>query len=1089
MRQFTTSGFFVLRTPALPFEEFLALSAQASVPAALTKEEGLDEAVTSDRQLIRGRLQQMVSRPEVKEALWIASPEFVDSLALWWREPESEKGRKLEQSLYRYIARMTSRATPFGLFAGCSVGGIGGQTRLALGPRNEYWRRSRLDMEYLCNLAEKIIADPALRGNLLFRPNTSLYLAAGRYHHVQGYFIEQARAYRLVATDSTPYLDVTLQRAQGGATPVALASALVQDDPEILLEEALEYIGQLIESQLLVAELVPPITGPEPVDDMIAQLNMAGTSSVAGALSAVANRLQTLDQQKLGNDLGLYQELVKTISELPASYKVDHLVQVDMMKPAPGASLDQRLINEILRGVETLHSLNSGPPQDFFRQFKQDFTERYQDQQVPLVWALDDEVGIGFEKSDSASSMAEPLLDGLEIGREPEEQPARSRKGELALLRKLEELARSGKTVLELDAALTKALRAESPSPLPDAFSVMGSVGSGDANKPSFHLQSVSGPSGAILLGRFCHADSRLNDCVQEHLRAEEALGAEEEVVFAEIAHLPEGRIGNVLFRPALRRYEIPFLASSRMPVDQQIPVTDLSVSVENNQVVLRSRRLARRVLPRLTSAHGFYHGRNLKLYKFLCLLQTQGLAGGLSWNWGTLEHASFLPRVTYGKLVFSLARWTAEKEVIEKLSREQGADRIRAVHQWREQMAVPRFVLLTEVDNQLLIDFDNVLSVDTFVEYAKKRSGVRLVELFASPEELAAHSPEGGFTHEVVIPFVRSAPALKRTTVPSANLTQAAPAVQAAAEQRNFLPGSEWLYAKIYGSASHLDRLLLESIKPLVEKALAAGDADGWFFIRYGDPHWHLRLRFHGNPQRLSAHIIPQLWQAVQQHASEGKVSRLQFDTYEREIERYGGLEGVEIAERLFESDSKLVLELLSSISSHLGSGLRWRVAFLSVDRLLSALGFDTAARRQLLNSLGKFQEKNFLVNDRYKKQLSDKFRKERQSLEALLESPAGLGDVPGSIHTALAEYEGKLNAIRGQLESAKKTGKLTKTIPELASSYIHMHLNRMFRSAANAQEMVLYDFLTRTYDSRLAKEKRSANLPANQSAVHMES
>jgi len=37
-------------------------------------------------------------------------------------------------------------------------------------------------------------------------------------------------------------------------------------------------------------------------------------------------------------------------------------------------------------------------------------------------------------------------------------------------------------------------------------------------------------------------------------------------------------------------------------------------------------------------------------------------------------------------------------------------------------------------------------------------------------------------------------------------------------------------------------------------------------------------------------------------------------------------------------------------------------------------------------------------------------------------------------------------------------------------------MHLNRMFRSAQNAQEMVLYDFLARTYDSKLAKGKHVA-------------
>jgi hypothetical protein len=43
---------------------------------------------------------------------------------------------------------------------------------------------------------------------------------------------------------------------------------------------------------------------------------------------------------------------------------------------------------------------------------------------------------------------------------------------------------------------------------------------------------------------------------------------------------------------------------------------------------------------------------------------------------------------------------------------------------------------------------------------------------------------------------------------------------------------------------------------------------------------------------------------------------------------------------------------------------------------------------------------------------------------------------------------------------------------IAELAGSYVHMHLNRMFRSAANQQERVLYEFLARTYQSRMARQ-----------------
>jgi thiopeptide-type bacteriocin biosynthesis protein len=290
----------------------------------------------------------------------------------------------------------------------------------------------------------------------------------------------------------------------------------------------------------------------------------------------------------------------------------------------------------------------------------------------------------------------------------------------------------------------------------------------------------------------------------------------------------------------------------------------------------------------------------------------------------------------------------------------------------------------------------------------------------------------------------------------------------------RSFLPGSEWLFAKIYAGPAHVDRLLLESIKPLVEAVLREGEADGWFFIRYADPQWHLRLRFHGDPQSLSSRVLPRLWHCLDQHASEGRIWRMTLDTYEREIERYGGIRGMEAAERLFQIDSELALELLSSIPDHLGTKTRWQLAFVSVDLLLAGLGLDTAARRQIVNNMGKFQEKNFEVNPRYRKQISDRFRGERQTLEKMLDDPRA-GGFPEAAIAALEHYTEQLKTVRQELEQQQQAGSLTTGIPELAGNYVHMHLNRMFRSAANAQEMVLYDFLARSYDSRMAREKRT--------------
>ena len=75
-------------------------------------------------------------------------------------------------------------------------------------------------------------------------------------------------------------------------------------------------------------------------------------------------------------------------------------------------------------------------------------------------------------------------------------------------------------------------------------------------------------------------------------------------------------------------------------------------------------------------------------------------------------------------------------------------------------------------------------------------------------------------------------------------------------AVRRRFPPGSEWLYAKLYTGAATADRVLRDVVGPVTRSALRAGAVDGWFFIRYGDPDWHLRWRLHGDPGRLRGEV-----------------------------------------------------------------------------------------------------------------------------------------------------------------------------------------------------------------------------------------
>jgi thiopeptide-type bacteriocin biosynthesis protein len=1090
-RPFVPSGFFAFRTPLLPFEELERWGEGLEAPAALGDPERLEQALAADRERLRARLAELAARPEVLEAVFLASPSLHESLAAWRAQPEGKKGQRAERALVRYVYRMAARATPFGLFSGCSVGGIdptpGAATRIAVAPRSRYERHTRLDMDYLFALCEDLGKDPAIREALVYRPNSSLYRAAGRLRYAEARLDKKVRSHHLVAVDSNEYLEEALRRASDGARPSEIAAALVAFDPEgeVTPEEAAEFVTELIDSQILVSDLSTPVTGPEAIHDVIDQLSRlsAGAASAAAAerLSQVRSALEALDAGGPGADPARYEEIAETLRELPTSVEMSRLFQLDMIKPGDAPVLGSAVLEEIARGIEVLLRLSVDRPLEGLEKFRKDFSERYESREVPLLEALDEEVGIGFERSADFGAEASPLLRGIAAAAPAADPTVSWSRAQAVLLTKVHEALARGARQIELTPEDLERMapaatdQGKKPPTLPDAFHTMVTLAAPsqealDRGDFQILLEGVGGPSGARILGRFCHADPQLHRCVEEHLRAEEALRPG--VVFAEIVHLPQGRIGNILARPVLRDYEIPYLGRSGAPPERQIPVSDLRVSVEGPRIVLRSARLGQEVVPRLTSAHNFVRG-SLGVYRFLCMLQSQSVLGGTAWGWGALDGAPFLPRVTCGKLVLARASWWMTQDEIKELTKPKGAERYAAVQKWRERRGLPRLIAQADADNELLVDLDNVLSVETFLDVVEDRDRARLVEFFPGPEQLPATGPEGRFLHEILIPMVRKP---KEAPAEAALHRPERQAVPVPPVRRSFPPGSEWLYVKLYTGSATADVLLREIVAPVVREVLDEGAADGWFFIRYGDPEWHLRVRFHGDPAALQTRVLPRLHAALDPLLQDGRLWRVQLDTYEREVERYGGPEGILLAERLFQVDSDAALAILGMLEGDEGADVRWRLTLRGIDALLADLGLDAEAKMRVMGRLREGYSREFGGGKGLRVQLDQRFRQEWRSLIPLLD-PAG--DEASELAPALAvlrQRSERLAPVVAGLRELEQAGRLNSPLADLAPSYVHMHVNRMIRSAARAHELVLYDFLHQIYESRAARERKKA-------------
>ena len=1073
------ADFFVMRTPLLPFDTFVAWGDLAQAPATTADDATFAQTIAADRQALRAQLRQALTQPALRDAIYLASPDLDGSFDHWLQAPDSERGQRVEHALVRYFARMAGRATPFGLFSGCSVGAIGaGATQLTLSDQSAYQRHTRLDMDYLFTLTEALNRDLAIQTTLCYRPNPTLYATAGRLRYAEARLHGKVRAYHLVAVEPTPYLEATLQRAVQGAPRTALATALVSDDPEITPEEASAYVDELIASQLLVPNLAPAVTGTEPIHGLIDQLGRHPvTYAIAQQLAGVRTALAEIDQTGLGVAAAHYQALAQELTALPAKVDLGRLFQVDLVKPAPTARLGPPVIQAIRQGLDILAQLTTQRDESL-AQFAEAFTKRYETRSVPLLEVLDEESGLGFGNTGSETA---PLLAGLAFPTTGGTSTPAWGNLQRLLLNKIAEAQQKQSRQIELTAQDLTALALPSSPPLPDALAVMATLVAPSsaavaAGQFQVVLEGAAGPSGARLLGRFCHADPTLHHKVVQYLQAEEAL--DPEAIYAEIVHLPEGRVGNVICRPVLRGYEIPFLGQSGAAPSVQLLLSELTVAVVNGEVILYSQRLQRRVIPRLSTAHNFAW-RSLPVYKFLCALQHQGVVAGLGWEWGALESMAFLPRVTSGRVVLARARWRVTQTEIRAFSKAQGAALYQAVQHWRVERGLPRLLLLADGDNQLPVDLHNMLSIESFIDVVKGRSVFTLIELLPGPAELCADGPEGRFVHELVIPWLRQAQTQTATDSTEHPLSTPKPRQMpspATTIPRRFAPGSEWLYLKLYTGAATADQVLRDVIGPVAQASSEAGLIDQWFFVRYADPDWHLRIRFHspaGASQRLYSELLPLLQAQFAPLLHDGRLWRVQLDTYEREVERYGGDTGVCIAEELSHIDSRAAVALLTQLAGDAGEEVRWRLSLRGLDLTLNMLGFALQEKQRLMRQLRDQFAREFQVDNGLRKQLSEKFRTTRTDLLALWEP---LADAQSPLRAGMAilqERTARMAPIIATLHQAEQAGLLQCSLAELTASYLHMQVNRLCRSAQRAQEMVLYDFLDRLYTSQLARRQ----------------
>jgi thiopeptide-type bacteriocin biosynthesis protein len=1056
VRHFHDGGFFVARTPLLPFSVLIDWNEPEPQQASSEAGEPFDVA---QRAVLVERLRTVFGQAELAEALFFASPSLLDKVEAWLR---GKPWPGLELTLSRYLVRLATRSTPFGIFAGVSLGRVADTTCLELSGKGSYRRHTRPSMGFVNGVVDSADRSKDVQASSTYHPNSTLHCVYGRYRYTR--VTREGVANPLLDVEHTPELERALETARNGATLETIAAAV--QPLACTPHEALEYAQELVDQGIVVPTWLPAVTGPEPFDDVYRALSQTSMHAVAERLHSVGTRLDAADMCPLGEQLSQLRALARELEHGAPNALPLHALQADLLKPAPAMTLGRSVVRQLLRAAELVQRTNTPAVDPRMAEFRIRFVERYDSRMVPLMEALDEDLGIGFDHLQKRSD--DSLVEGLGLRSAPRSDAADGRHA--LLLRMLTRALRLGGTSYELDAKMLDAFPAREHAELPESFAVMAHLGSGSGG-PIVVSPALIAPSGLALLARFGHASEPLRQAFASQARAEQACAGQR--LLMDVAHLPSGSIGNVLLRPVLRDAELVYGGRSGASAAARITISDLHITVVGQRIELYSARLGKPVSVRITNAHNYEGWWNLPVYRFLGALQrSEGAALATGWSWGLLESSPFLPRVVCEGIVLRRARWRLAADELEPLLDGNAARSRAAVQALRTRLALPRWIAVAPDETPLVVDLDNRLAVEMLVHEVRAVTELTLDEVLPVPDQLAVGGPEGRFAAEVIVPFVAKASKPYRSSWSLRGELATTPRAA-----RSLVPGSDWLYAKIYVGASELQPVVQAIVRDVLP-GLSESGAPRWFFVPFADPDLHLRLRIRLPEASVQQEAIARLRSAFAERSANGTVTRIQLDTYEREIERYGGLAGVELAEELFYRDSEACVRLLAICEDD--PELRWQLTLVGIDQYFDDFALSAQARAKLVSSILPNLRSAAGATTTSLRAIGKKHRRYASRLAALSgpRAPSHDASFAEALTRAREVYDERSVHVRRvavQLAHLRREGILRMDDTSLLSSFAHMHAVRMLGPSARRYELVLYDFLRRRYATLEARAARA--------------
>jgi len=969
--------------------------------------------------------QQFLNEEHFRAAILLASPVFYELLNRH-HFVFAELSLKEKLTLRKYINRYCYRPTPFGLFASVSL--VEWVTENAMNSTVPSFKadfRTAMPFE---NLLSSYLLEHKLKDKARFEGNPSLYRVLNEYRFFRTTLDDtcKQREYQLQSIAFSRLLKDLITASKNGFSRQEIAAEIIRS-AGCTAAEAEDYTEFLIDAQLMVNQFRLPITGNDYLLHLAAILEPSQISTgIRAVLSSLKDKQTAINPETIeqleGNLTALLPEKTGYIGE-----KLSIILKRDTISEGLATSYQETIRD----GVAALEMLSPIGQSAAMTQFINSFQQHFEGQTLPLLQALDPEAGIGYQQPETEKNNT--LLETLHI---PYKSPSKETgywSPAHSLLMEAWLRDKTGDPVIRLQDDELQMLKKKPANAEPMlGMSVLFRI-TGD----QVFIENAGGINAPALMGRFTVADEQITAAAQ--LMARQLEEQNPDFIFAELLHLSDPHTDNVNRRAHIYHYEIPVTAASTLPAAQQIQLSDLYLRIIQNKVFLFSEKHQKIVVPRLTSAYN--HSLNkLPLFRFLADLPYQYGRSSLGLDLRQFfPNLHFYPRVEYKQSILSLATWVITGVQLHELQKEENP--VQTFEASNTRLRLPKYFSLSEGDQELVFDSQSERDIHFFCQCIRQKKEVVLKEFFEQP----AVRQYNAYLLPAE-PLVLPKPVSLKSRQPKI--------------KRKYVPGSEWLYLKVYAPRIGTNRLLLR-LRSLISKRYGLHRIIQWFFIRYDDHAPHIRLRLKVKPEAISEVLMAfktKLEDRIQQHV----IREFQVDVYTRELERYAA-GGIENTEQFFWASSELVLHFFKQSKNTLNIGTP---LFALYSTYVMIREFITEADEQILFTLNSFQQ--FLpefADVTVKVELDKKYRE----LSAEISSAFRQND-PALLSGA---FKAGTNFARS-LQHIQQNIKGHPDADDYLRSIIHMHLNRIFTDEPRKQEMICYYLLYKYLQSVKGRNKQ---------------